>query len=362
MAVAYAKPVFGEEEKRGVLEVLESGMVAAGPRVKEFESRFAEFIGVKHAVAVCNGTAGLHAALLSAGIKPGDKVLTTCFTFIASTNAIAYCGAVPVFVDIDPVTYNIDPHDLERAARENPDAKAVLIVHLYGLSCEMDRILEICERYNLMLIEDCAQSHGTAFRGKKVGSFGKVGVFSFYPTKNMTTGEGGMIVTNDDEVAARARKVINHGRVDRYLHDSLGYNYRMTDLAAAIGSAQLSKLGEFNETRRRIAEVYTREFSGLGWLAPPVEPDGYYHVYHQYVVRVKDRGRFIEWLSAHEIGHSVVYPFVQYEQPIYAGLGRPGLCPNAEAAAREVISLPMHAALTDEQVAEVVSVVKAFRQ
>jgi len=238
-----AKPVIGPEEKQAVMEVLDSGIIAQGPRTKAFEEGFAAMCQVKHAVATSSGTTALHVAMLANKIGDGDEVVTTAFTFIASANSVLYAGARPVFADINPRTFNIDPEKIEAAI--TPRTKAILPVHLFGLSCDMDPIMKIAQKHNLVVIEDACQSHGATYKGKKVGSYG-TGTFSLYPTKNITSAEGGMITTDDDAVDDECRVIRQHGMRKRYFHEELGYNFRMTDVHAAIGLAQLQKLAVFN--------------------------------------------------------------------------------------------------------------------
>lgn len=352
-----AKPQLGPEEKQAVLEVLDSGMIAQGPRVKEFENAFAEMCGVDHAVATASGTTALHTALLAHEIGPGDEVITTPFTFIASANSILYTGAQPVFVDIDPVTFNIDPELVEGAI--TPKTKAILPVHLFGLSADMDRIMEIAERHNLIMIEDACQSHGASCNGKNAGSFG-TGVFSLYPTKNMTSAEGGMITTNDDKVAENARVTRHHGMRRRYYHDELGFNFRMTDVHAAIGLEQLKKLPEFNRVRRANAEYFNENLKGV---ITPGAPDGYEHVYHQYTIRVPGgkRDEMIEHLRENGVGPGVYYPVPVHKQTYYVKeLGYDQTLPEAERAAEEVLSLPVHPALRQAELETIVSTVNNF--
>lgn len=359
--IPYAKPLIGEEEKKKVLEVMDSGMIASGPVTAQFEKEFASYIGTGFGIATSNGTTALHVALLAAGIKPGDKVLTTPFTFIASGNSILYCGAKPVFVDIDPRTFLIDPAKVEEALEKDPEIKALLVVHLYGLSCEMEKIMSLVEKHKLILIEDCAQAHGAEYQGKKTGSFGHAAAFSFYPTKNMTTGEGGIMVTNGEDIAAKGRQIINHGRSGRYFHDMLGYNYRMTDIAAAIGSVQLGKLDDFNAKRRANAEYLSTHLAGLDWLQLPYVPKECNHVYHQYTVKVEKRDAFAQWLQEKGVGNSIVYPIPIHKQPFYQEIvGKDLSLPVAEEVAQKVISLPIHPALTEEQLAEMVQIIKSF--
>src|SRR5690606_10195649 len=286
--IRLSQPHLGREEIEAVSDVLRSGIIASGPVVRRFEEEFAAYVGVRHGIATANGTVALHAALLGAGVEPGDRVVTTPFTFIATANAILYCGAVPVFADIDPETYNLSPESLAetlgRLAAAGTPAKAVLLVHLFGLPCDMTAIAAVAEEHGALLIEDCAQAHGAAYNGRRVGTFGTAGTFSFYATKNLTTGEGGMVVTNSDDVAERVRQLVNHGRVDRYEHALLGYNYRMTDLAAAIGLAQLAKLEQFNLKRRANAVRLARQPADVPGLVLPGAPQGWHPGAHQYTV------------------------------------------------------------------------------
>ncbi|MGM0410945.1 MAG: DegT/DnrJ/EryC1/StrS family aminotransferase, partial [Bacillota bacterium] len=247
--ISIANPIIEDKEKNKVLEVMDSGMLASGQYVKDFEKNFGDYIGTKYAHATSSGTTALHVALKAAGIKEGDKVLTTPFTFIASSNSILFCGAEPIFADIKEDTFNIDPASMKKKLEENPDIKALIVVHLYGLSCDMDPIMDLVEEYDLILIEDAAQSHGASYKDKKVGNFGDAAIYSFYPTKNMTTSEGGMVVTNDKEVSEESELLINHGATERYKHEVLGYNYRMTNISAAIGLEQLKKLDKYNTKR-----------------------------------------------------------------------------------------------------------------
>jgi dTDP-4-amino-4,6-dideoxygalactose transaminase len=340
--IPIAKPLIGEEEKQAVLEVLESGMLAQGPRVQAFEEAFAQYCGVKHAVATSSGTTALHAALLAHGIGPEDEVITTPFTFIASANSILYVGARPVFVDIDPLTYNLRPDLLEAAITSH--TKAVMPVHLFGLPADMNPIMEVAKRHGLTVIEDACQAHGAQYWGKRVGSFG-TGCFSFYPTKNITTAEGGMITTDDDDIAENCRVIRQHGMRRRYYHDELGFNFRMTDVHAAIGLAQLQKLEQFND--RRIANA--RHLSErLRSVVVPTVPEGSRHVFHQYTVRVSDgrRDAMLDGLKERSIGTGVYYPVPVHQQRFYKDMGYELALPEAERAAREVLSLPIHPGLS----------------
>jgi perosamine synthetase len=355
--VRLCKPVISDEEKKAVIKVLDSGMLASGEQVSEFERRFAEYVGMKHGIATSSGTTALHAAMAAIGIGSGDKVITTPFTFIASANSILYCGADPVFVDIDPRTFNIDPEKLEYALKKKEDVKAILVVHLFGLPCDMQRIMEIAEKYSVKVVEDCAQAHGAAINGKKVGTFGHVAAFSFYPTKNMTTGEGGAIVTDDEGIMERCRKLVNHGRTGRYLHDTLGYNYRMTNIAAAIGLAQLGKLDEFNKRRIANAKYMSENLVDLDWLEVPFVPEGFTHVFHQYTIKAEASKRdFVaENLRAQDIDCAIIYPVVVCKQPLYEGLGyADSRCSLAEGICDRVLSLPVHPTLEESELGMIV--------
>jgi dTDP-4-amino-4,6-dideoxygalactose transaminase len=352
-----AKPMIGDEEKQAVLEVLDSGIIAQGPRVKAFEEAFAAMCGVQHAIATTSGTTALHTALLAYGIGPGDEVITSPFTFIASANSVLFVGGRPVFVDIDPRTFNIDPSLIEAAV--TPKTKAIMPVHLFGLSCDMDAILDIATRHGLIVVEDACQSHGARFNGKAVGSFG-TGTFSLYPTKNMTSAEGGMITTDDAKIAESCRVIRQHGMRRRYYHDELGFNFRMTDVHAAIGLAQLHKLERFNRIRQENARYLTEHLQGV---ITPYVPDGYEHVYHQYTVRVPDgkRDALLAHLGECGVGTGVYYPVPIHQQTFYVDeLGYNQSLPEAERAAAEVLSLPVHPALTRAELDTIVQVVNEF--
>ena len=351
--IPIAQPLIGEEEKRAVLEVLESGILAQGPRVQAFEEAFARYCGVKYAIATSSGTTALHVALLAHGIGPEDEVITTPFTFIASANSILYVGARPVFVDIDPVTFNIRP-DLVKAAITS-HTKAIMPVHLFGLPADMDPILEVAEQYGLAVIEDACQAHGAEYRGRRVGSFG-TGCFSFYPTKNITTAEGGMITTDNEEIAERCRVIRQHGMRTRYYHDELGFNFRMTDVHAAIGLAQLEKLERFNEIRIANARYLSEHLRGV---VIPAVPEGRRHVFHQYTVRVLDgrRDAVLDGLKERGIGTGVYYPVPVHQQRFYKDMGYNLTLPEAERAAQEVLSLPIHPGLSNADLQTIVDAV-----
>jgi perosamine synthetase len=352
--IPIARPQMGEDEKSRVWEAMASGSLAQGPRVREFEERFAAFIGAEHAVATSSGTTALHLALLGYDIGPGDEVITVPFTFIASANSILYTGARPVFVDIDESTFTIDADRIEGAI--TPRTKAIMPVSLYGLPAPMTAISEIAERHGLAVVEDACQAHGAAIGDRRSGTWG-AGTFSFYPTKNMTTGEGGMLTTNDGELADRVRLLREHGMKVRYHHDVVGYNFRMTDIAAAIGLAQLPKLPGYNERRREIAARYDRELRGV---ITPSAPPGVTHVYHQYTIRVSRRDEFAERLKERGVGSAIYYPIPVHRQKPFVALGYgDDAYPVTDRLTEEVLSIPVHPSLSDDEVAEVIGAVNA---
>jgi perosamine synthetase len=351
-----SKPQIGDEEKAAVLQVLDSGQLAQGPRVKEFEERFAAWSGRKYAVATTSGTTALHVAMLANGIGPDDEVITTPFSFIASANAVLYCGARPAFADIEPEYFMLDPAKLEQAL--TPRTKAIAPVHLFGQAADMGAIAEFAKAHNLAIIEDACQSHGAAYAGQMVGSWGTA-CYSFYPTKNMTTIEGGMITTDDEEVAERARLIRNHGSPKRYVHESLGFNFRMTDLQAAIGLIQLSKLDGWNEQRQKNAAYLTAGLADVPGILPPKVRPGSKHVFHQYTIRAQARDALLEALAGKGIGVGVYYPIPIHQQPLYRQLGYDVKMPASDAASRDVLSLPVHPALTQSELDEIISAVAA---
>ena len=352
--IPIARPQMGEEEKELVWSTMSSGGLAQGARVHELEERFAAFVGVPHAIATSSGTTALHLALLAAGVGPGDEVVTVPFTFIASATSVLFTGARPVFVDVDEATFNIDVSQIEAAI--TPRTRAILPVSLYGQPADLPAIAEIADRHGLTVVEDAAQSHGAAVGGRMSGSWG-AGCFSFYPTKNMTTGEGGMVTTSDAELADRARLLREHGSRIRYHHEIVGYNFRMTDIHASIGLAQLTKLPANNARRREIAARYDRELRGV--ITPAVLP-GVTHVYHQYTLRVNRRDELVEALRERGIGTGVYYPIPVHRQRPFEELGYGELrFPVAERLCEEVVSIPVHPSLTDDEVGQVVAAVNA---
>jgi len=343
--IPIAKPIIGEDEVKAVTEVLRSGVIAEGQKVKDFETAFAKFTGTSFAVAVNSGTAALHAALLAHGIGPGDEVITTPFSFVATSNSVLFTGAKPVFADIREDTFNIDPESI--ASKITPRTKAIIPVHLYGQSADMKAIMDIAEDKDLIIIEDACQAHGATFEGKSVGSFGE-GTFSFYPTKNMTTSEGGIITTNDKDVAEKARMIRSHGSKQRYLHEMLGFNLRMTDIAAAIGLVQLGKIDDFNRARINNAQYLTKSLQKIKGLILPHIDKRCGHVFHQYTIRIRgelSRDEVVSSLNKMDIGTGIYYPLPIHKQPYYKELGYNDSLPVSESASKEVISLPVHPSL-----------------
>ncbi len=361
--IPVARPAIGQEEISAVTDVLKSGMLASGDRVAEFERKFADFCGSNHAIAVNNGTAALHAALLAIGIVPGDEVIVPAFSFVATASAVAMCGAKPVFTDVDEKTFTINPQ--QAAERITPKTRAVIGVHLFGQPCDIEALQEICESHSLKFIEDAAQAHGALYKNAKTGSFGHLACFSFYATKNMITGEGGMVTTSDKAYNERLRLIINHGQSEKYLHTCLGYNYRMTDIAAALGIVQLKKLEKFNLRRRKNAEFYNANLSVKG-LSIPFTGPARNHVYHQYVIRLTEefpmsRTTFIEYLKAKGIGSAIHYPIPLHRQPLFGLENDPDPCPVSTSLAGSVLSLPVHPLLDQKELAYICDTINRVR-
>lgn len=355
-----AKPGIGEEEKTAVNKVLESGMLACGSVTHEFEEKFSKYIGTDYGIATTSGTTALEVAIRTLGFNKGDKVLTTAYSFIASANAIIYAGLEPVFADIDEVTFNIDVNRLEDIYVKNPDIKAVLIVHLFGCPCDLDAILDFVKKHSLFLVEDCAQAHGATWNGKRVGSLGDVAAFSFYPTKNMTTGEGGMVTTNSSNLAETARLLINHGMRERYHHEMIGYNYRMTNIAAAIGIEQLRKLDAMNSKRVSNAQYYIDNINNPDVVLPKLQRG---HVFHQFTVKIQNgkRNSFVQYLENKEIGYGIFYPLTMPEQKCYENRHFESKYEVADKIKEQVVSLPIHPGLSYEDLQYVVECINDFR-
>lgn len=351
-----ANPEFDAAEKDAVAAVLDSGMVADGEVVRSFESAFADYCGTDHGIATSNGTTALHATLEALEIGEGDTVLTTPFSFISTANAIRFTGAEPVFADIDPETYNLDPEAAAETAREE-DIDAIMTVHLYGLASDLDPLVDLADDLDIPLIEDAAQAHGATYKGTRIGSFGDAACFSFYPTKNMTTGEGGMITTDRDDVAERARRYINHGRTGKYEHAEVGHNYRMTNIAAAIGREQLEKLPNYITARRANAAKLTAGLTDTPAVTPTTPPDRE-HAYHQYTIRAPDRDDLDAYLEENGVGASVYYPRCIHTQPAYDDVECTAR--HAEIAAQTVLSLPVHPALADSDIDHIIEMIQNY--
>jgi perosamine synthetase len=348
ITIPIAQPVAGKVEQGAVTKVLKSGMLAMGSQVARFEQDYASFCTTRHAIAVNSGTSALHSALACAGIHWGDEVIVPSFTFFATASCVSMCGARPVFADVHEDTFCIDAESVMQRISKN--TRAILGVHLFGQPFDVSAISDIAEDKRLMLFEDAAQAHGSEYRGKRVGGLGKAGCFSFYPTKNMTTGEGGMVTTDEDEYAMEIRRFINHGQSEKYRHTMIGYNYRMTDIGAAIGQVQLRNL--IANTKKRIsnAEYLTKNIVRKGIVKPYCIPQGK-HVYHQYVVRVTEecdvnREELIRQLTNAGIGTAVHYPAPVHRQPVYQKEYGDCSLPISEQLSEEVLSLPVHPGLT----------------
>jgi len=350
--IPIASPQLGVEEREAVDRVLQSGIIAQGPEVAKFEEEFAKMCGVKYAVATSNGTTAGHLVMIASDIGPGDEVITTPFTFFATASAIMMAGAKPVFVDVEEDGFCLDPKKVEVAITDK--TKAIQPVHLYGELADMPSLIEISKKNNLVLIEDSAQAHSADSWNGKAGSFGNAGWFSFYPTKNMTTSEGGIITTNDEKVANLCKVLRAHGMTAQYQHTEFGYNYRMTDISAAIGRVQLTKLDKFNSRRREIAEKYNASFSK--YVNVPENRRG--HVFHQYTILCNQRDELKEHLSQKGVGSGIYYPTLLYN---YAPMSEfEADCPNAKRLTELSLSLPVHPGLSDSDVSKVIDTVVSF--
>lgn len=340
-------------------EVIKSGQFVLGPKVEAFEEAFAAYCGVAHCVGTSNGTTALHLASRLLNIGPGDEVIMSPYTFASTAWLASYQFAKPVFVDIDPATFCLDPVAVEAAI--TPKTKAVVAVHLYGHPCEMDTLLAICKKHGVALIEDAAQAHGAVYRGKRVGGFGEVACFSFYPTKNLpAAGEGGALVTNNADFDKRARALRNHGSFERYHHEDVGYNYRMDGIQGAVLGVLLPYLDTWTQTRRRLAHRY-HELLADTPLVLPHEAEGCESVYHLYTVRTPERDKLIAHLKANNVGSSNHYPRAMHQQPCYAALGyAKGSLPHAEAAAAQSINLPIFPTMTAAQQDQVAAAIRTY--
>lgn len=337
--------------------VIESTQFVLGGAVAELEERVATYCGCRYGVGVASGTDALRLSLAALGVGAGDEVITTPFTFVATANTISHAGAKPVFVDIDPRTYNLDSASVEAAITTR--TRAIMPVHLYGQPAEMERIMAIAERASVHVIEDCAQAIGAHYQGRPLGSFGHVSCLSFFPSKNLGAyGDGGMVVTSDPALAEKIDVLRRQGGKRKYYHEILGFNSRLDTLQAAILNVKLKYLDEWNEGRRRVAHRYNELLAGLPVTTPYEAPDGY-HVYHQYTIRAPQRAKLAEHLKAKGVATMIYYPVPLHRQPLYAELASLNL-PNAEKAAEEVLSLPMFPELTASQQAFVADHIRGF--
>lgn len=349
-----AKPIIGDEEREAVDRVLRSGMLAQGPEVKAFEAEFSVHVGGRHCIAMNSGTSALHLGFIAAGVKPGDEVIVPSFSFAATANAVALAGATPIFADIDPTTFNMDPDHVETLI--TPKTTAIMPVHLYGHIAAMDRYEEIASKYGVKIIEDAAQGHLAAMNGRNAGEFGVVASFSFYPTKNMTAGEGGMVVTDDAEIARTLRLLRNQGQEIRYQNEIIGFNTRMTDIHAAIGRVQLGKLPGWTAQRQANAAYLDANLKGV--VVPHVAP-GTTHSYHQYTIRIpggsaEKRDAFMVAINAKGVGCGVYYPTPIHRLPSFQ---LDLHLPETELVIKECVSLPIHPSLTQSDLETIVSVV-----
>ena len=372
--IPYGQQWLEDDDIEAVVETLKSDYLTTGPKIREFEDKLCEVTGAKYAVAIANGTAALHAACFAADIGPGDEVITSPITFAASANCVLYMGAKPVFADIDPVTYNIDPEDIRR--KINNRTKAIIPVHFTGQPCNMDEIMQIARKHNLIVIEDGAHALGAEYKGQRIGSIGDMTTLSFHPVKHITTGEGGAITTNSRELYDRLAMFRTHG-ITRdtgkmtkdegpwyYEQQLLGYNYRITDIQAALGVSQLNKLDRFLRLRREYVEIYNKAFEGMEAINIPQQLEGTVSAWHLYIIQLQldklkaGRREVFDELRSRNIGVNVHYVPVYYH-PYYTELGfRKGLCPNAEKLYDAMITLPLYPKMDKDDVDYVISSVR----
>src|SRR5215475_8526168 len=356
MPIPLSRPPVDDEIKAAVNAAIDSRQYILGPECRAFEKEFAAYNGARHAVLTSSATAAIWMGLKAFGVKSSDEVLVPSHTAFPTIEAICFAGAVPIFVDVDD-TYTVDIDDA--AAKVTPRTVGFVPVHLYGHPAYLPRILGLCADRSLWLFEDCAQAHGAAWQGRKVGSFGRAGVFSFYPSKNLTVmGDGGLLVTDDDDIAARCRRLRDHGRVSKDLHAEVGFNLRFNDIQAAIGRVLLRRLDAMNDRRRALAARYAAGLAGLP-LVLPSEPPGARHVYHLYVVRTSERDQLAAFLKERGIATGIHYPVACHQQPAVAYL-RPGPLEHTERIIKQILTLPMSAGHTESEIDEVVAAVRAF--
>ncbi|MEQ1560310.1 MAG: DegT/DnrJ/EryC1/StrS family aminotransferase [Methyloglobulus sp.] len=347
-----------DEIEQGLAETIENCTFILGPNVQAFEQETAKYLGAKHVIGVASGTDALHLALLAEGIGAGDEVITTAFTFIATAEAIKYVGATPVFVDIDPKSFNICPEAIAKAI--TPKTKAVIPVHLFGQPADIDKIAKICADHNLKLIEDCAQSFGARINGKQTGTFGDVGAFSFFPSKNLGAfGDGGLVVTNSDESAAKIKRFRNHGSDVRYYHDVIGYNSRLDEMQAVILRAKLKRIDQYNQGRRRVAHLYSALLATNPAVTTPFEDGIGEHVYHQYTLLSDRRDHVMKALQDNQIACAVYYPVPLHQQNVFKDECKNVSLPITESVAANCFSLPICPYLDDASIKKIVDVINS---
>lgn len=354
MKVRLSKPFIGKEEIDAVIAVMQSGTLSLGPKLEEFEKMFADYIGAKHAIAVNSGTSGLHLIVKALGIKEGDEVITTPFSFIASANVALFEGAKPVFVDIDKNTYNMDPSKIEEAI--TPKTRAILPVHVFGQACDMDPIISIAKKYNLKIIEDSCEAIGARYKNKKAGTFGDASVFAFYPNKQITTGEGGMIVTNNDEIATLCRSYRNQGRdTMAWLgHARMGYNYRLDEMSCALGVEQLKKIETILNMRKNVAEKYLKKLAHNKNVILPIVPSYNRESWFVFVIQVRagiNRNRVIDLLKERGVASNIYFPPIHLQKFYKENFGfKEGDFPITEEISNRTIALPFFTEITDDEI------------
>lgn len=345
-----------EEVERGIAETIENCSFILGPNVQAFEKEVASYLGIKHAISCASGTDALHLALLAEGISKDDEVITSAFTFIATAEAIKYVGATPVFVDIDEKTFNITAETIEKAI--TPKTKAIMPVHLFGQPANLEKIKALCEKYDLKLIEDCAQSFGATLKTKQTGTFGNASGFSFFPSKNLGAfGDGGLVITDSDETAIKLKQLRNHGSNKRYYHDIIGYNSRLDDIQAVILRAKLKRIDQYNQARRDAAHAYSDLLSDLP-LSIPFEDKTGVHVYHQYTLLCDRRDEVMQGLNDKQIASAIYYPVPLHQQNVFKESCADLSLPVTESVAAHCLSLPICPSLTKENIMEIVAVIR----
>jgi dTDP-4-amino-4,6-dideoxygalactose transaminase len=349
-----------EKIDAAISRVVDKGRFILGENVAMLEKEIAAYCNVKHAIGVASGTDAIHLGLRACGVKPGDEVITSPFTFVATADAIEYCGANPIFVDIKPKTFNLDPDKIE--AKITPKTKAIMPVHLYGQSCDMQKIKQLCEKHGLACVEDAAQAIGAESDGKKIGSIGDAAGISFFPTKNLGCfGDGGMVVTNQDKVAEEVRVLRGHGSRKTYHYDIIGFNSRLDELQASILRVKLGKLDDYANSRRKNASLYRKNLKDIEKIALPHEAPNTKHVFNQFTIRIKDRNELFEYLKVKGVGCMVYYPLSLHLQKAFAYLGyKEGDLPESEAAQEEVLSLPIYSELTEAEIEKACETIKEF--